>query len=264
MRMFIVLFLSFTSGCFAQGNVIFNEDFQQGIPVAFTMFDLGQNTPNLQVAEFTQPWISVTDPENPMDTVAASTSFFTTADTANHWLITPSISLGAFGNYLTWNAKSQDASYLDGYYVLISTTDAQTASFVDTLFFVSAENFEWESREVNLTQKGFDNQNVFIAFVLRTFDGFKLYVDDIQVRSLDNTSVIEQAPIKVTLFPNPTSDFVHVSQMPVNTPYDVLDLTGNLIFSGDSNQFDVTSWAAGTYIIRFANATLSPLKFVKN
>lgn len=263
MRFPIVVFLFLSTGLFAQGNVIFNEDFQQGIPATFSVIDLGLNTPNLQVSEFTQAWISVTDPENPIDTVAASTSFFTTSDTANHWLITPQISLGAFGNYLTWNAKSQDASYLDGYYVLISTTDAQPASFVDTLFFISAENFEWESREVNLTQLGYNNQSVYIAFILRTYDGFKLYVDDIQVRSLDNTGVLEPSPIKITLFPNPTGDILNLSGLPSNALYEVVDLTGSIINVGYANSIDVTTWAPGTYLIRFPNSSLTPVKFTK-
>jgi len=100
---YTVLFLSFCS--FGQGMVIFNEDFQQGIPANFTMLNLDLNAPNAQVSEFNASWITVLDPENPLDTLAAATSFFENPDTANRWLITPSISLGAFGNYLTWNAN---------------------------------------------------------------------------------------------------------------------------------------------------------------
>ena len=100
MRILLILLFVVPSLVSAQGNVIFTTDFQQGIPPNFTMLDLDLNAPNAQVSEYTQPWISVTDPENFSDTVASATSYFETVDTANRWLITPAISLGAFGNYI--------------------------------------------------------------------------------------------------------------------------------------------------------------------
>ncbi|MEY3049603.1 MAG: hypothetical protein RL365_1641 [Bacteroidota bacterium] len=251
-----ILLVSFSS--FGQGTVIFNEDFQQGIPANFTMLNLDLNAPNTQVSEFNAPWITALDPENPLDNVAAATSFFENPDTANRWLITPSISLGAFGNYLTWNAKSQDASYPDNYLVLLSTTDNQTSSFTDTIAFITGENFEWISREVNLTGQGFDNAVIHIAFVLRTYDGFKLYIDDIEVRTMDNTSIEEPSLPFLSFYPNPASNVLHMNQSGFIQIYST---TGSLMYSGNDSEISIESLTSGMYLIKAAG--YSPARFIK-
>ena len=253
---YTLLLLSFCS--FGQGTVIFNEDFQQGIPGSFSMLNLDLNAPNTQVSEFNAAWITVLDPENALDTVAAATSFFENPDTANRWLITPSISLGAFGNYLTWNAKSQDASYPDNYLVLLSTTDNQASSFTDTISFVTGENFEWTAREVNLTGQGYDNAVIYLAFVLRTYDGFKLYIDDIEVRSMDNTSIEEPSLPFLTFYPNPASSVIHLKQPGFIQIYST---TGSLMYSGTDSEISLESFASGMYIIKAAG--YSPTRFIK-
>jgi hypothetical protein len=253
---FSILFLSFIS--FGQGTVIFNTDFQLGIPVNFTMLDLDQNTPNALVSEFNAAWISTIDPENALDTVAAATSFFENADTANRWLITPGIQLGSFGNYLKWNAKSQDASYPDNYLVLLSTSDNQASSFTDTISFVTGENFEWTSREVNLTGQGYDNMTIYLAFVLRTYDGFKLYIDDIEVRSMDNTSITELNLPFLTCYPNPASSVIHLNQ---TGSVQIFSPTGDLMHSGTDSEISIESFAPGIYIIK--SEGYSPTRFIK-
>lgn len=253
---YTILFLSFYS--FGQGTVIFNADFQQGIPGSFSMLNLDLNAPNTQVSEFNAAWIPVVDPENALDTVAAATSFFENPDTANRWLITPSISLGAFGNYLTWNAKSQDASYPDNYLVLLSTTDNQVSSFTDTIAFVTGENFEWTSREVNLTAQGYDNATIYVAFVLRTFDGFKLYIDDVEVRSFDNTSIDEPNLPFITFYPNPASNLIHVKQTEF---IQIFNTTGKLMYSGNESEISIESFATGMYIIQAEG--YSPTRLIK-
>jgi hypothetical protein len=253
---FSILFLSFIS--FGQGTVIFNTDFQLGIPVNFTMLDLDQNTPNALVSEFNAAWISTIDPENALDTIAAATSFFENADTANRWLITPGIQLGSFGNYLKWNAKSQDASYPDNYLVLLSTSDNEASSFTDTISFVTGENFEWTSRDVNLTGQGYDNSMIYLAFVLRTFDGFKLYIDDIEVRSMDNTGITELNLPFLSCYPNPASSVIHLNQ---TANVQIFSPTGALMYSGTDSEISVQSFAPGIYIIK--SEGYSPTRFLK-
>jgi hypothetical protein len=102
----LLLFIlgSFYMGISAQ-TVILSTDFQQGMPAVYTIVDNDGKTPDALVAEYTSAWITTVDPENAADTVAASTSYFTEMDSASRWMITPPLSLGAFGNFLEWNAK---------------------------------------------------------------------------------------------------------------------------------------------------------------
>lgn len=256
MRILTVLLFLAPKLFLSQGTVIFNVDFQQGIPMAtFSLVDNDGNTPNAQVSEFNQAWIAVVDPENLMDTVAAATSFFTTPDTASRWLITPGTNLGAFGNYLTWEAKSQDASYPDNYVVLASKTDLQLSSFTDTLFSVTGENFEWTSREANLTAFGLDNETVFIAFVLNTYDGFKLYIDDIQIRNMDDTGMDDFSNQKPFLSPNPAVEHIFINHLNESFKTDVFNTSGALIYSGETKEIPISNWKSGSYLVKISTAT---------
>jgi hypothetical protein len=189
---------------------LFLTDFQTGIPGAYTIVDNDNLTPAAQVSEYTDAWIVVTDPNNPTDSVAASTSFFEPTGTADRWLITPAMNLGAFGNYISWSARSQDASFPDSYRVLLSTTDNDIASFTDTLGSIAGEYVEWTDRFVNLSTQGYANQTVYVAFVNVTENGFKLYLDDIRAWKEDPVSVNELSNISFKIYPNPATEQLHI------------------------------------------------------
>ena len=251
MRTILSLFVICISypAIFGQGTVVFSENFQSGIPAGFLQLNLDQNLPNAQTSEYTNAWITVTDPNNPNDTVAAATSFFASPDTANRWLITPAISLGAFGNYVQWNSKSQDASYPDTYLVLLSTTDSLTSSFTDTLAFVVGEYAEWTNREVNLTGQGYNNQTVYLAFVLRSYDAYKLYIDDIEVRSLDNTSLPEVQASELHAAPNPFHSSVTLLDKPDGVEVSLTDLQGKTLWRSHDATLQLEFLPSGVYVL---------------
>ncbi|MEY3845615.1 MAG: hypothetical protein RL293_2037 [Bacteroidota bacterium] len=232
-------------------TVVLSTDFQQGIPTNYTLVDNDGNTPDPLVAEYTSAWITVVDPENALDTVAASTSFFTTMDSASRWMITPPLALGAFGNYIEWNAKSQDPSYPDDYLVLVSTTDNQLSSFTDTIGYIKEENFEWTNREVNLFTEGYHDQTIYVAFVNRTYDGFKLYIDDIEVRKDDPVGLHEPNVVSYVVYPNPTTDLIQVASSEKIEQLEVLDLNGMRVLSSSIPILRVQSLPTGIYLVRF-------------
>ncbi|MFM1947006.1 MAG: hypothetical protein RL207_1289 [Bacteroidota bacterium] len=249
---------------FAQ-TVIMSTDFQQGIPANYTLVDNDGNTPDPLVAEYTSAWITVVDPENALDTVAASTSFFTALDSASRWMITPPLALGAYGNYIQWNAKSHDPSYPDDYLVLVSTTDNQLSSFTDTIGYIKEENFEWTNREVNLFTEGYHDQTIYVAFVNRTLDGFKLYIDDIEVRKDDATGLQEPSTISFVVYPNPSSDLIYVSGTEKLEKMELLDLNGMLLQTTALTFMNVQALPSGMYLIRCTmNGVTSTKRFTKN
>ncbi|MEN9987220.1 MAG: hypothetical protein RLZZ585_259 [Bacteroidota bacterium] len=249
---------------FAQ-TVIMSTDFQQGIPANYTLVDNDGNTPDPLVAEYTSAWITVVDPENALDTVAASTSFFTALDSASRWMITPPLALGAYGNYIQWNAKSHDPSYPDDYLVLVSTTDNQLSSFTDTIGYIKEENFEWTNREVNLFTEGYHDQTIYVAFVNRTLDGFKLYIDDIEVRKDDATGLQEPSTISFVVYPNPSSDLIYVSGTEKLEKMELMDLNGMLLQTTALTFMNVQALPSGMYLIRCTmNGVTSTKRFTKN
>lgn len=241
--------------------VIYNEDFESGAPVSFTIVDNDGLTPAAAVAEFTEAWIRLADPDNPADTVMGSTSFFSPVGTADRWLITPAITLGAYGNVLSWEAKSHDPSFPDDYMVVVSSTDTQLASFVDTVGSVIEENEAWTNRSVNLSEYGLDNATVFVAFVNKTTDGFKLYVDDINMLIEDTLSVQDlYSALNVRLFPNPTTSIIEVDRDDV-TSLAVIGTDGKeLLVVTKTNVINVELISNGRYLLRVA--TEKGIKFV--
>ncbi len=232
-------------------TTLLSTDFDEGIPSNFTLVDNDNLIVHPDVVNFTEAWVVVPEPDNMTNLVAASTSYFTESDTADRWLITPPLTLGNFGNFIKWDARSQDPSFPDDYLVLVSTTDNQIASFIDTIGSVKQENAEWTNREVNLSEKGFNGQTIYIAFVLRTFDGFKLYLDNIEARKEDPVSVAEFSKSIVKIYPNPASDFLQIdSELKINL-WTIVDAKGTQIKQGVESTITLDLMDAGFYFIRW-------------
>ena len=248
---------------FAQVDLLVS-DFQSGIPAAYTLVDNDQLTPAAQVAEYTDAWIVVADPSNPSDSVAASTSFFEPTGTADRWLITPALNLGAYGNYIAWSARSQDASFPDSYRVLLSTTDNAIASFTDTLGTIAGELVDWTDRFVNLSTQGYANQIVYVAFVNITENGFKLYIDDIHAWKEDPVSVTDVEMPTFQLFPNPATDFLHIVADQGYIRSEIYAMDGSLVLSSSLTDLQIQSLSQGVHIVHvYTSQGVSTQRFVK-
>ncbi|MBM3431037.1 MAG: T9SS type A sorting domain-containing protein [Bacteroidetes bacterium] len=247
-------FLCFSLLFFQIGNsqiTLLSTDFQSGIPSNYTILNNDGNTPFSTMTPFIgqEAWISFQDPDSTLNQVAAATSYFETADSADRWLITPQITLSSFGNYLSWNAKSHDPSFPDDYLVLLSTTDSLTSSFTDTIGSVEQENFEWTSREVNLSNLGLNDSSIYIAFVLRTYDGFKLYVDDILVRGEDLTGLNESSVADFNVYPNPFSDVIQIESNKSFESISIVDLNGKSLLETTEKTIHLNFLQNGYYLI---------------
>jgi hypothetical protein len=247
----IAAFLSiclFSISSWSQTNLL-STDFQSGIPSNYTLLNIDAQAPHPEVLEFASGWITAADPENILDTVAAVSSYFENADTANRWLITPQLQLGSFGNFINWEAKSHDPSYPDDYLVLVSTTTNDTAAFTDTIGSVQEENFEWTFREVNLSAAGYNDSTIYIAFVLRTYDGFKLYLDDIEVRKDDPVGVVENPTIAFDVYPNPSQDLINIRFSQDFQRIELKSTSGQLLRTSEQSSMHINDLQAGPYFL---------------
>jgi hypothetical protein len=245
---------------------LFNVDFQNGIPSNFSMIDNDGLTPDPAVTEFTSAWISTIDPSNVTDSIAASTSFFSPVGTASRWLITPKVKLGSFGNFIEWNARSQDASFPDDYLVLVSRTTPTIAAFEDTIAKLSAEYVDWTTRTVDLSLKGFNDDSVYVAFVNKTNNGYKLYIDDIRIWKEDPASLIEVSNVNtVDVFPNPSTDFVKISTIDAFKSATIYTLNGQEILTSTNQKIAIHAIENGVYFISIATSKgIVSVRFVKN
>ena len=261
----LIFLISVSSLSFAQIDLL-NTDFQVGIPANFTIVNNDGFMPADQVAEYTSAWISIVDPENALDTVASSTSFFNPEGIASRWMITPALSVGSYGNFIEWNAKSQDASFPDDYLILVSTTDNSLTSFTDTIGYIMEENDDWTIRMVNLSEKGYTNQNLFIAFVNVSVDGYKLYIDDIHIWKEDPVSIqelVKENAIKV--FPNPAREAVNIESSEFVEMVQLLNSNGQLLAQTSEKTISLIEFPAGIYFLKVKTLqAVKTLKLVKN
>jgi hypothetical protein len=250
-RLFLGILLFFT--CFQTiGQItLLSTDFQSGIPSSYTILNNDGNTPFSTMSPFIgqEAWISLEDPDSSLNQVVAATSYFETADSADRWLITPQITLSSFGNYISWNAKSHDPSYPDDYLVLLSTTGNSPTDFTDTIGSVQEENFEWTNREVDLSSLGLNDSSIYVAFVLKTYDGFKMYLDDILVRGEDASSIEEQEEISVTVYPNPTNGILRVETNSEVQKLEIFSVRGELLVSTSQPEINLVNLNAGSYVL---------------
>ena len=250
-----LLFFSITlsSVSFSQTEIL-NEDFQSGIPATWTIVDNDGHTPAEEVSEYTQAWITKADPENAGDSVASSTSFFdTTSFCSSRWLITPALQLGAYGNTLTWNAKSHDASFPDHYRVYVSTTGTAVADFTTQIAQQQAESPEWQMRTASISNFDFNSQTIYLAFANISCDAFKLYIDDVKVVKEDPAGIDENTLAAATLYPNPAQSSFRIQSSGKIEQVSILGLDGKLIRSvvyAENQPVDVSDLIGGIYLVK--------------
>lgn len=269
---FIFLGLSaIASSSFSQQTIL-EESFNNGIPANWSIIDGDGFTVHPSVGEFQPAWISIAEPNphpsEPENRVAASTSYFDPEGKAFRFLVTPQLSLGAYGNILSWRSRSHDPSFPDWIMVLVSTTGNNLEDFTDTLFRLNNEFPYWTERSINLTDSGLVDMNVYLAFVNHTNQGFKLYVDDIMVEinspvSVDNFNVQPQ----VVLFPNPSGgDVVYMQSTQSILQVEVMDLNGRIVLSSfsDDLKIDTSTLLSGVYFVRVTtNSGVQVVKYQK-
>ncbi|MFN5324638.1 MAG: choice-of-anchor J domain-containing protein [Bacteroidota bacterium] len=165
-----------------------------------------------------------------------------------NWLMTPPITVTNANFSLSWkSAPRQTPLYIDGYSVLISTTDNIETSFTDVAFqagqyltgagnaysgytfspgFVHGEDGTYiqidpaaldrnigVQRPFTVSLAQYVGQTIYIAFLHDADDDNLISLDDILVSST-STGISEIAPeVGLSVFPNPASDKIELSYL---------------------------------------------------
>ena len=196
----IGLFLVFI----AQSQILFSEDFDgisgptaggagtYSFPTGWLKRNVDNFTPNAQVSYVNEAWERREDFQiSVIDSVAFSTSYYTTPGISNDWMWTPAISITP-NAVLKWKARAYDPAFPDGYEVRIMTQSSApggptggtgvignqlTNSTV--LFSITNENTTMTDRLVSLS--AFAGETVWIAWRNNSNDKFILVIDDVMV-----------------------------------------------------------------------------------
>ncbi|MEI6311862.1 MAG: T9SS type A sorting domain-containing protein [Bacteroidota bacterium] len=112
---------------------------------------------------------------------AVSESWFNPVGQADRWMYSPQIAVPATGEiYLQWTGVSGlTGTDGDGYDVKISTTDTARASFTTSIFSIVTESDAGAVHNINLN--AYRGQNIYLAWINNTDDGYYLIIDDIKM-----------------------------------------------------------------------------------
>lgn len=226
---------------------LLSEGFESGIPSSWGIFNMDGLNP--VETNFSQAWISTPDPGDIQNLVVASTSYFSPIGISNRWLVTPNVSIGNYGNVLAWKSKSQDASFPDSYLVLLSKSGSQVSDFSDTIGVFKNESFEWVEHKIDLSQKGYSLENIYIAFVNNTNNGFKLYLDSVNISKEDPANIKTINEELFYISPNPVSDYIKIASNYIVSKIIIKNNLGQEVSSENTNEINVSNLKPGIYLI---------------
>lgn len=185
-----ILALSLSFSAFSQTSVLYYEDFSNGMPADYALYDLDMQVPAITWFVGQPAWIV-----NPAFAEAAiSTSWYTPAGIANDWMVTSAIDVPAAPAdpenkfLLVWYGASSNSTYPDGYQVYISTTGNEPADFGMPVLNVPAEAAAGTTRFVDLS--AYIGESIYVAFRNNANDGELLIIDDILVGEFSPRGVL--------------------------------------------------------------------------
>lgn len=166
-------------------QTIFSENFDAAttMPAGWAQYNVDGLTVNSQLASLnfgSNAWVFRAGPAG-SGNVATSTSWYSSPAASNDWLVTPAINIPASGAYIAqFQAQGQDANYLDGFKVYVSTTGNAVANFGTAALTVNAATNSFDTYTVDLS--AYAGQTVYIAIQNNSNDMFLLNVDNFVVR----------------------------------------------------------------------------------
>jgi len=269
-----------TSGAIAQNDTLLFENFDLDPTPSYALFNNGTDTTWVNFDADALPdgngrpqeWFWVEGAFSSVDSI--ENSLWSSSWLANflpgnrNWLITPPIYISDANAVLSWEAAPrQTPRYVDGYTVMVSTTDNFEASFTDTLFqaaqYLSGSGNDWAGytfspgfvHGLDGTYIEYDGDSGAYIGVLRPFSaslaaysGQTIYItflhdaDDDNLVAIDNilvtgtlTGLNENAnTIGLSVYPNPAKDKIELNYSLKSTgpvSYNVYDSKGAQVMS---------------------------------
>jgi len=182
-------------------SIYFSEDFDgiggptaggagtYSFPAGWLKVNVDNMIPNPQVSYVNEAWERREDfGLSVIDSVAFSTSYYTPVGSADDWMWTPPVLIQPFST-LSWQARTYDALFQDGYEVRIMVAPnvptgsagnlGNMVSSSTLLLTIPNEVSSWITRSLNLN--AYSGQTVRIAFRNTSNDKFLLVIDDVTI-----------------------------------------------------------------------------------
>ena len=238
---------------FGQATTVIFEDFQGAFPSDWSLINNDGLSPEASVDFINDAWVVTEDLDNigSGDSVLTSTSWYDPAGTSDDWLISPPITLGSFGNKLSFKAKSYDGSYPDGFQVFASTHNLIDSFFQqDTLLNIPAQSPEWTSYFISLDSFDLADQTIYLAFRNNSSDQYLLSLDSIYVGIEHPVSIpINDAQVITHIFPNPATSTIRIETIAKIVSVKIFTTEGRHLTTYTNNVINVSEINEGQYFM---------------
>ena len=237
-------------------TTILSENFNSGFPAGWQLIDNDGGTPynNPSVNFITEAFVLHEDYDSLStgDSILIATSWLDPIIDADDYLILPPVTLGSWGNYLYFDAKSVDQSYPDGIQIRFTTGNLSVDSILagGILFDTLAAPPYWTNFSVRLDTLGLQNQTV--NFVIRHYasDQFILAIDNIRIDINDPSNVVNNPSNLYSIFPNPCENVFYIDGLTEKKEYQIFNLQGKLVQNGATINSIELDLAKGIYILK--------------
>lgn len=261
-RLFLASALGVSTSYFAQ-TTVFEEKFED--PAKRALWSIGDRDGDADTWEFLDAGINEVDSFTGY--FAASFSWYLEAFTPDNTLTSPTINLPASGDLqLSFKVAAGDEEIFEEHYAVYvipantSFTGAETPVFEETMDggYLSA------AKTVNVDISAFGGQDVKLVF--RHFnctDIFYIGIDDVLISSMP-LAVSDAQKNGVKIYPNPTSDFIKVTNADKVNAIRIFDMNGRLVKQTTSTEIDVRDLSAGQYMLNIHKGKeIVSRKFIK-
>lgn len=265
-HLIVLILISFSVSLIGQTTIL-SENFNDGFPAGWQLIDNDGLTPNSSAAvNFIDEAFVITedyDTTGTGDSILVATSWFDTPGEADDWLILPSLTMGSFGNYISFDASSIDASYPDGLQIRVSTGGVAVWEFymLDTVAYDNiAVSPNWHNYSVSLDVLGIANEDVFIAFRHVSTDDYILALDNIKV-TIDAPVAVHENNNEISIYPNPSKNGFFYIEGCQHESYEVFDINGKIVANGtlNSNLTNLSYLEKGYYWIKVGELKPTPI-----
>lgn len=168
----------------------------------------------------------------------------------DNWAVLPQVHIPADGALLEWYTMKEIDDHNEHYYVAVSTTGTDPADFSEVVLTdtLTGPGKTWVRHRCALN---YSDQDVFIAFRHFKFsDSFRIYIDDITIRSLDTTGIhMAEVPI-VNVHPNPCQGTFYVTSDTPVRQVEVYTTHGVRVRIEADNKIDLSVLPQGIYLLR--------------
>ncbi|VFA43020.1 T9SS-dependent choice-of-anchor J family protein [Chryseobacterium indologenes] len=188
----------------------------------------------------------------------------------NDWLITPSITLGASSNILTFWVKALSPDFVESYKVGVYTgtgnpTSAANFTIISSPATSTAPYTDWTQVTINLDT--YAGQSVKIGFQYMSSDKYMFMLDDVKITTAATLATMETSKTKAStvIYPNPTTGKVNIKTDRKITATTVMDASGKTINIDKDGNTDISGLPKGTYLMKvdFSDGSSATEKIIR-